>query len=150
MDKKTQHERKKSKKKKYFETFSQTCFRAHWFTMTNLWLITAIIKIEAETPKRCRGQRILLSMFKFFTHCPLQILHLWPKYFAPRTFPVHKEASISPYFIPFQSRYSYWTCMDWWTGVEQFPITHVRFNIINTVLYLKKKKRWCKQDALYM
>ena len=47
--------------------------------MTNLWQITAIIKTEAEAPKRCRGQRILLSMFKFFAHCPLQILHLWPK-----------------------------------------------------------------------
>ena len=29
--KQQQHESKKKVKKKYFETFSQTCFPAHWF-----------------------------------------------------------------------------------------------------------------------
>ena len=43
-------------------------------TMTTLWQITAIIKIQEEPPERCQRQKqILLSKSKFFTHCPIQI-----------------------------------------------------------------------------
>ena len=72
-------EKSKKKKKKKIETFSQTCFRAHWFINNDelmaLWQITAIIKTEAEAPKKMSGVK------NFTFH--VQILHpLSPSNFA--------------------------------------------------------------------
>ena len=74
---KQQHESKKKVKKKSTlrHLAKPVSLPIGLWTMTTLWQITAIIKIQEEPPETCQRQKqILLSKSKFFTHCPIQIL----------------------------------------------------------------------------
>ena len=98
--KQQQHESKKKVKKKSTlrHLAKPVSLLIGLWTMTTLWQITAIIKIQEEPPETCQRQKqILLSKSKFFTHCPIQSLSQWRKYIVPRTFPVQKIGKYHPF-----------------------------------------------------
>ena len=115
----------------------KTCFPAQWLSDNDdLKADNCIIKTEVETPEKCWRQRMLLSKSNSPPTVPFKFclsgqntLILRLELFQS------KNRQISVLILPLLIKVF---TLNVYGLMEQFPITHVRLNIINTVLDLKK------------
>ena len=120
-------------KKKKQKVKEKTCLPAHWLLDNeDLKADNCIIKTEAETPEKCWRQRMLLSKSNSSPTVPFKFClsgqnTLRLELFQSKIGKYQSANIILPLLIKVFTLNVYGL-------MEQFPITHVRLNIINTVL----------------
>ena len=113
----------------------KTCFPAHWLLDNDdLKVVNYIIKTEAEAPEKCWRQRMLLSKSNSSPTVPFKFCLSGQNTLRLELFQ-SKNRQISVLILPLLIKVF---TLNMYGLMEQFPITHVRLNIINTVLDLKK------------